>query len=113
MPRMEETRRITRLLDLIWRIDAHPGRWSRAALAQHYEVSERQITKDLQILRHGLCMALIHERGAYRFTAPPWPVVRTSAAHTAPQDRPAGPATPSPAYRGRRAAAAPPAAAPG
>lgn len=43
MENLQETRRTTRLLDLIWRITAAPRQWSRKRLAEHYEVSERQV----------------------------------------------------------------------
>jgi predicted DNA-binding transcriptional regulator YafY len=53
MDKLQETRRTARPLDLIWRISSQPRRWSRRALAEHYDVSERQITKDLDLLRNG------------------------------------------------------------
>ena len=53
MENLQETRRTARLLDLIWRISSQPRRWSRKHLAEHYRVSERQITKDLDLLRNG------------------------------------------------------------
>lgn len=54
MGRMDETRRVSRLLDLAWRIAVAPRHWTRHRLAAHYEVSERQITSDLTLMRHGL-----------------------------------------------------------
>jgi len=52
--RIDETRRVSRLLDIAWRISATPRQWTRKRLAAHYEVSERQITSDLTVMRHGL-----------------------------------------------------------
>ncbi len=52
--RIDETRRVSRLLDIAWRIAAAPRHWTRKRLAAHYEVSERQITSDLTVMRHGL-----------------------------------------------------------
>jgi predicted DNA-binding transcriptional regulator YafY len=52
--RIDETRRVSRLLDIAWRIAAAPRYWTRRRLAGLYEVSERQITSDLTIMRHGL-----------------------------------------------------------
>lgn len=54
MGRLEETRRVSRLLDMAWRIAAAPHHWTRKLLAGLYEVSERQITSDLTLMRHGL-----------------------------------------------------------
>jgi len=52
--RLDETRRVSRLLDIAWRIAAAPRHWTRRRLAELYEVSERQITSDLAVVRHGL-----------------------------------------------------------
>jgi predicted DNA-binding transcriptional regulator YafY len=52
--RIDETRRVSRLLDIAWRIAAAPRHWTRRRLAGLYEVSERQITSDLTVMRHGL-----------------------------------------------------------
>ena len=49
MGRLDETRRVFRLLDMAWRIAAAPRHWTRKLLATHYEVSERQITSDLTV----------------------------------------------------------------
>lgn len=50
--RMEEVRRTSRVLDLIQDISNAPHRWQRKDLAHKYQVSERQIQKDLAIIRH-------------------------------------------------------------
>ena len=71
MENLQETRRTTRLLDLIWRISTAPRQWSRKRLAEHYEVSERQITKDLDLLRHGLRFAIQRSAEGYYFEQVP------------------------------------------
>jgi predicted DNA-binding transcriptional regulator YafY len=62
--RYPETQRATRILDIIARICSQPRAWNRARLANDFEVSERQITKDLETIRHGLRLDLKHERGS-------------------------------------------------
>jgi predicted DNA-binding transcriptional regulator YafY len=72
MTRMQETTRIARVLDIIWRISTAPNYWTRKRLAQQFEVSERAITSDLQIIRHRLRFELTSERGkGYRFSQVP------------------------------------------
>jgi predicted DNA-binding transcriptional regulator YafY len=71
MENAQETRRTARLLDLIWRIANAPRRWTRRDLARHYEVSERQITKDLEVLRHGLRFTIHPSPGGYYFEQVP------------------------------------------
>jgi len=39
---------------MAWRIAAAPRQWTRRRLAEQYEVSERQITNDLTLMRQGL-----------------------------------------------------------
>lgn len=69
--RLDETRRITRVLDIVHQIAVAPGRWSRKALAEHYQVSERMIQKDFDIIRHGLKFELKHDGRAYSFARLP------------------------------------------
>ncbi len=71
MENLQETRRTTRLLDLIWRISSAPRQWSRKRLAAQYEVSERQITKDLEVLRHGLRLQIRRSTEGYYFEQVP------------------------------------------
>jgi predicted DNA-binding transcriptional regulator YafY len=70
-PRFEETKRIARILRIVQLIATQPRRWTRAALAQEFEVSTRQIDKDLQVIRHGLHYALQHSREGYYFERGP------------------------------------------
>jgi HTH domain len=50
--RLEETKRIGRVLRILRLIDAQPRQWTRARLADELEVSERAIDNDLQLIRH-------------------------------------------------------------
>lgn len=65
--REEETRRTARVLDIIQHIAVYPRRWTRRGLAERFEVSERQIQKDLQVIRHGLRLPLLRDAGGYYF----------------------------------------------
>lgn len=67
MPNPEEYRRTCRVIDLILRVANQPQRWTRRALAEHYELSEKQIDKDLLLVRHGLRMTLRHSPRGYYF----------------------------------------------
>ena len=67
MPHLEEYRRTRRIVDLLLRIANHPRRWTRRALAELYEVSEKQMDKDILLLRHGLRMPLRHVAEGYFF----------------------------------------------
>ncbi len=67
MPNPEEYRRTRRIVDLLLRIANQPSRWTRRDLAACYEVSEQQMDKDLQLIRHGLVMPLRHCPQGYYF----------------------------------------------
>ena len=67
MPNPEEYRRTRRIVDLLLRIANQPRRWTRRDLAAHYEVSEKQIDKDVTLIRHGLVMPLCHCPQGYYF----------------------------------------------
>ncbi len=69
--RLEETKRITRILQLVEMIAAAPHRYLRRDLAARFEVSERMIQKDLEIIRHGLLLPLIHDADGYAFETMP------------------------------------------
>lgn len=72
----EENIRTARILDIVQCIALQPRQWLRRDLASHYEVSERQIDKDLQIIRHGLRLSLRHSPDGYFFeTMPHLPAV--------------------------------------
>jgi predicted DNA-binding transcriptional regulator YafY len=78
--RYPELQRASRILEIVARISARPRMWTRAGLANDFEVSERQITKDLDIIRHGLKLDLRYERGGgyYFETIPHLPAVSYS-----------------------------------
>lgn len=65
--RDDQVRRTARVLDIIQQIAITPWRWSRATLAQHHEISERMIQKDLEIIRIRLGLKLLHDGQAYAF----------------------------------------------
>jgi predicted DNA-binding transcriptional regulator YafY len=75
--RYPELQRASRILEIVSRISARPRMWTRAGLANNFEVSERQITKDLDVIRHGLRLDLRYERGGgyYFETIPSLPSV--------------------------------------
>lgn len=63
----DEFRRVARILEIIQYITIRPGGWKRKTLAERYELSERQIQKDLDIIRHRLGLPLIHDGTGYSF----------------------------------------------
>lgn len=65
--RDEQTRRTGRVLEIIQFIATAPGHWSRKSLAMHYEVSERMIQKDLELVRYKLGLELLHDENGYSF----------------------------------------------
>ena len=80
--RAEELRRIARVLSLLSLISAQPRRWPRKALASKYGVTERQIDKDLAVLRHGLCCDIqsVKKQGYCVVRLPALPAVHYTAA---------------------------------
>lgn len=58
---------MARVLDIIQQIARAPGYWSRKRLAEHYEIGERMIQKDLNVIRHGLRLGLTHDGQTYTF----------------------------------------------
>lgn len=69
MARLPETTRIARVLDIVWHINAAPRYWTRKRLADKFEVSERSITSDLELIKHRLNFDLENERGKGYFFA--------------------------------------------
>src|SRR5579875_897078 len=64
--------RASRILQIVHLISDSPRHWTRKMLANHFEISERQITKDLEIIRDGLKFQHRREgRGGYYFTSVP------------------------------------------
>ncbi|HOI96566.1 MAG TPA: WYL domain-containing protein [Syntrophobacter fumaroxidans] len=76
---LEETKRISRILELTRMILVNPRRYLRRDLSSRFEVSERMIQKDLEIIRHGLRLLLAHSPEGYYFEeTPSLPPVRYS-----------------------------------
>ncbi len=74
--RMQETRRLARVLEIIQQISTAPERWNRKSLAAAHEVGERQIQRDLEMIRHRLRLDLRRTRSGYLLRgAPRLPVV--------------------------------------
>lgn len=67
----EETKRVSRLLELTSLLSRHPKRYLRRDLADRFEVSERMIQKDLDVLRNGLKFDLAHSSQGYYFEKAP------------------------------------------
>jgi predicted DNA-binding transcriptional regulator YafY len=64
---LEETKRISRILEIVQVITARPGGYSRRDLAERFGVSERMIQKDFDIIRHGLKFTMTRSPAGYRF----------------------------------------------
>ncbi len=69
--RFEETKRIGRVLRMVQLIHLRPRRYLRRDLAEHFEVSQRQIDKDLELVRHALVLPLRHAPEGYYFEEVP------------------------------------------
>lgn len=63
----EEIKRTARILELVQIIAIAPRRYLRRDLAARFEVSERMIQKDLDVIRHGLKLPLSHSPEGYAF----------------------------------------------
>lgn len=76
----EETKRLRRILQIVAWISNSPRRWTRRRLSEQLEISERQIDKDLHILRHGMLFGIARVKEGYYFTrVPDLPPVRFTA----------------------------------
>ena len=69
--RDEEIKRTARILQIIHLIAMRPRRYRGKDLAQHFEISDRMIKKDLQIVRHGLRLSLRSSGQGYFFEETP------------------------------------------
>jgi len=69
--KLEETKRTSRILELVRIIAVAPQRYLRRDLAARFEVSERMIQKDLEVVRHGLKLLLLHSPEGYYFEEVP------------------------------------------
>ncbi len=61
------TRRTGRVLKIIQQISGTPRYWTRQRLARHYEISERMITKDLEMMRINLGFKVKSDGEGYYF----------------------------------------------
>ena len=69
--RDEEIKRTARILQIIHLITMRPRQYRAKDLAQYFEISERMIKKDLQIVRHGLRLLLCSSKQGYYFEETP------------------------------------------
>lgn len=69
--RDEELKRTARILQVIHLIAVRPRQYRAKDLAERFEISERMIKKDIQIIRHGLVLALASSRKGYYFEETP------------------------------------------
>ena len=68
---MEELKRISRILEIIQMIAVFPRRYRRKDFARRYEISERMVGKDIQVIRHGLRLPLRSSPEGYYFESLP------------------------------------------
>lgn len=69
--RDNQIRRTARILEMIQQIASAPRYWTRRKLAKVYEISERMIQKDLELVRIKLGLDLRNEREGYYFNRLP------------------------------------------
>jgi predicted DNA-binding transcriptional regulator YafY len=69
--KLEETKRTSRILEIVQIIAIAPRRYLRRDLAARFEISERMIQKDLDVIRHGLKLPLYHSQEGYYFEEMP------------------------------------------
>lgn len=65
--RDEEIKRTGRILEIIQLIATHPKQYRTKDFAERFEIGERMIKKDLQIIRHRLRLSLQSSRQGYYF----------------------------------------------
>ncbi len=65
--RDNQIRRTARVLEIIQQISVQPKRWSRKELAEYHEISERMITRDLEIIRYRLGLQIQNDHNGYYF----------------------------------------------
>jgi len=65
--REDQIRRTARVLDMVQQIAVRPRYWTRKKLAEHYELGERMIQKDLGLIRVRLGLALRNDGEGYYF----------------------------------------------
>lgn len=65
--RPEDIKRVARILNIVQMIATAPRRYLRRDLSTHFEITERMIQKDLEVIRHGLTLPLVHDPEGYFF----------------------------------------------
>lgn len=68
---LEELKRISRILQIVQMISVSPKRFRRKDLGDRFEISERMIQKDLEVVRHGLKLDLCSSQKGYYFSETP------------------------------------------
>lgn len=61
--KLEETKRVARILQIVQLIAAAPQRYTRKDIAAHFEISVETVKKDLEVIRHGMRLRLESTRG--------------------------------------------------
>ncbi|MBI1298729.1 WYL domain-containing protein [bacterium] len=69
--REEETNRTARILEIVQLIATRPKQFRASDLAQRFEISERMVKKDIQIIRNALKLALFSSKSGYHFEEMP------------------------------------------
>jgi predicted DNA-binding transcriptional regulator YafY len=67
----EEMKRVARILEIVQMIALNPRRYLRRDLADHFELTTRMIQKDLDVIRNGLKLSLLHSSQGYYFEEMP------------------------------------------
>ena len=67
----EEIKRTARILEIVQLIAVRPKQYRARELAKRFEVSDRMIKKDLQVIRHGLRLRLNASSSGYYFDEVP------------------------------------------
>ena len=67
----DEMKRTSRILEIVQAIATQPRRYRRKDLADRFDMSERMIQKDLDVIRNGLRLSLLHSADGYYFDEVP------------------------------------------
>lgn len=65
--RDDQIRRTARVLDMVQQVAVRPRYWTRKKLAEHYELGERMIQKDLSLIKVRLGLSLCNDGDGYYF----------------------------------------------
>lgn len=68
---LEELKRTARILEIVQIITVAPKRYHCRDFAERFEISERMVKKDMEIIRHGLKLLLRASNTGYYFEATP------------------------------------------